>query len=89
MDMKTKKSELKVPTWQARRPWERKTKSTLKVKMRRKGSFWRTLGVEGVMGVEEGLISMSPISLPETAVYSWLLFFRKMVRAIQRVNRMP
>ena len=47
---------LKVPMWKARRKCERRVKSTLLVKMRRKGSFClerraAERGVGGVMGV--------------------------------------
>lgn len=87
--MKTKNSELKVPTWQDNKPWARKVKSTFRVHIRRKGSFRRILGREVSRGEGEGIISISPDSLLETAVYSCVFVFRKNVRAIQRDNRIP
>ncbi len=40
MERKTNQSELKVPTWKARRKLAVRVEVTLGVKMRRKGSRW-------------------------------------------------
>ena len=68
--MKTKKTELKVPTWQANIPCARNVNRTLGVHMRLKGSFWREFcaAEELVLCDEDETSSTSGESSSDTAV---------------------